>query len=31
MKEVFPNDWQTILAEELEKPYYQRLRQFVGL
>lgn len=30
MKEVFPNDWQTILAEELEKPYYQRLRQFVA-
>ncbi|WP_341301548.1 uracil-DNA glycosylase [Lysinibacillus sp. FSL H8-0500] len=30
MKQIFPNDWQTILAEELEKPYYQKLRQFVA-
>ncbi|EON73932.1 uracil-DNA glycosylase [Lysinibacillus sphaericus] len=30
MKQVFPNDWQTILADELEKPYYQALRQFVA-
>ncbi|WP_155592433.1 uracil-DNA glycosylase [Lysinibacillus cavernae] len=30
MKQVFPNDWQEILAEELEKPYYHKLRQFVA-
>ncbi|MFJ7731294.1 uracil-DNA glycosylase [Lysinibacillus sp. NPDC097231] len=30
MKQVFPNDWQTILTEELEKPYYKKLRHFVA-
>ncbi|WP_342442397.1 uracil-DNA glycosylase [Lysinibacillus sp. FSL K6-0057] len=30
MKQVFPNDWQEVLKEELEKPYYQKLRQFVA-
>ncbi|MFJ7697962.1 uracil-DNA glycosylase [Lysinibacillus fusiformis] len=30
MKQVFPNDWQEILAAELEKPYYHTLRQFVA-
>lgn len=30
MKQVFPNDWQEILAEEMEKPYYQQLRQFIA-
>jgi len=30
MKQVFPNDWQEILAAELEKPYYHKLRQFVA-
>lgn len=26
---IFKNDWQTILGEELEKPYYRQLRQFL--
>ncbi|MGE7986426.1 uracil-DNA glycosylase [Lysinibacillus fusiformis] len=30
MKQVFPNDWQEILAAELEKPYYHTLRQFIA-
>ncbi|WP_336636591.1 uracil-DNA glycosylase [Lysinibacillus fusiformis] len=30
MKPVFPNDWQEILAAELEKPYYHTLRQFIA-
>ncbi len=30
MKQVFPNDWQAILAEEMEKTYYKKLRQFVA-
>ncbi|GLC87990.1 uracil-DNA glycosylase [Lysinibacillus piscis] len=30
MKQVFPNDWQTILADELAQPYYQQLRQFIA-
>jgi len=30
MKQVFPNDWQEILADELEKPYYHALRQFIA-
>ncbi|WDU80067.1 uracil-DNA glycosylase [Lysinibacillus sp. G01H] len=30
MKQVFPNDWQEVLKDELEKPYYQKLRQFVA-
>ncbi|MFJ7954091.1 uracil-DNA glycosylase [Lysinibacillus sp. NPDC096418] len=30
MQQIFPNDWQTILSDELEKPYYQALRQFVA-
>ncbi|SOC34669.1 uracil-DNA glycosylase [Ureibacillus acetophenoni] len=30
MKKVFENDWQEILAEELEKPYYQQLRKTVA-
>ncbi|GAB0169069.1 uracil-DNA glycosylase [Lysinibacillus sp. CTST325] len=29
MKQVFPNDWQAILAEEIEKTYYTKLLQFV--
>lgn len=29
MKQVFPNDWQAILAEEVEKKYYTKLCQFV--
>lgn len=29
MKKVFENDWQEILAEELEKPYYHQLRNTV--
>lgn len=29
MKEVFDNDWQEILAEEFEKPYYRELRKFI--
>ncbi|MFF2797306.1 uracil-DNA glycosylase [Lysinibacillus xylanilyticus] len=30
MKEDFPNDWRTILTEEIEKTYYTKLRQFVA-
>ena len=30
MQQFFPNDWQTILADELEKPCYQALREFVA-
>jgi uracil-DNA glycosylase len=29
MKVQLPADWQTVLAEELEKPYFQRLKEFV--
>ena len=30
VKKVFENDWQELLADELEKPYYQELRKFVA-
>lgn len=30
MKQVFMNDWQAILADELDKTYYKELRQFVA-
>lgn len=30
MKKVFENDWQELLADEMEKPYYQELRKFVA-
>ncbi len=30
MKKVFDNDWQEILAEEFEKPYYQQLRKTIA-
>ncbi|MFJ7889558.1 uracil-DNA glycosylase [Lysinibacillus xylanilyticus] len=30
MKEDFPNDWRTILTEEIEKTYYTKLRQFIA-
>ncbi|KOP77907.1 uracil-DNA glycosylase [Lysinibacillus sp. FJAT-14745] len=30
MKQAFPNDWQEILVEEIEKTYYTKLRQFVA-
>ncbi|MFJ7185586.1 uracil-DNA glycosylase [Lysinibacillus xylanilyticus] len=30
MKEDLPNDWRTILTEEIEKTYYTKLRQFVA-
>lgn len=30
MKKVFDNDWQEILQEEFEKPYYQNLRKFIA-
>lgn len=29
MKQAFPNDWQAILAEEIEKTYFTKLCQFV--
>lgn len=29
MKEIFHNDWQQCLAEEMEKPYYQELRRLL--
>lgn len=30
MNQVFSNDWQAILADELDKTYYKGLRQFVA-
>ncbi|BDH60552.1 uracil-DNA glycosylase [Lysinibacillus sp. PLM2] len=30
MKKIFENDWQEILADEFEKPYYQQLKKFVA-
>lgn len=30
MKKIFNNDWQNILEEEFEKPYYKKLRKFVA-
>lgn len=30
MKQVFSNDWQAILADELDKTYYKELRHFVA-
>lgn len=30
MKEVFANDWQEVLADQFEAPYYKKLRQFVS-
>lgn len=30
MNQVFSNDWQAILADELDKTYYKELRQFVA-
>lgn len=29
MKKIFKNDWQDLLAEELQKDYYQELRKFL--
>lgn len=29
MKKIFDNDWQNILQDEFEKPYYKKLREFV--
>lgn len=28
-KQLFRNDWDLVLAEEMEKPYYQELREFL--
>ncbi|WP_332651367.1 uracil-DNA glycosylase [Lysinibacillus sp. 54212] len=30
MDKIFENDWQEVLAEELEKPYYKELQKFVS-
>ena len=30
MKKVFDNEWQQVLQEEFEKPYFQELREFVA-
>lgn len=30
MKKIFNNDWQNILKEEFEKPYYKKLREFIA-
>ena len=30
MKKVFENEWQTILQDEFDKPYYEKLRKFVA-
>lgn len=29
MKKIFENDWQELLEEEMEKEYYQKLREFL--
>lgn len=29
MKKIFKNDWENLLSEELNQPYYQELRQFL--
>ena len=29
MRKIFNNDWENLLADELQKPYYQELRQFL--
>ena len=29
MKKIFSNDWENLLADELQKPYYLELRQFL--
>ncbi|MBD3878781.1 MAG: uracil-DNA glycosylase [Quinella sp. 1Q5] len=29
MKKIFKNDWQELLADELNEPYYQELRKFL--
>lgn len=29
MKKIFNNDWQELLEEEMEKEYYQKMRQFL--
>ena len=29
MKKIFKNDWEDLLADELQQPYYQELRQFL--
>ena len=29
MKQIFKNDWQELLADELNEPYYQELRKFL--
>lgn len=29
MKQIFQNDWQHVLGEEFQKPYYLQLRQFL--
>ena len=29
MKKIFKNDWEDLLSEELQQPYYQELRQFL--
>ena len=28
-KEIFHNDWQELLADEMAQPYYRELRQFL--
>lgn len=28
-KEIFPNDWQEVIGEEFDKPYYLKLREFL--
>ena len=30
MKKVFENEWQHILQDEFDKPYYEKLRKFVA-
>ena len=29
MKDIFQNDWSGFVFEEMEQPYYQRLRNFL--
>ena len=29
MKEIIHNDWQTVLADQFQAPYYLKLREFL--
>ena len=31
MKEIIHNDWQTVLADQFQAPYYLKLREFIQI